>query len=730
MAEDVDEFLHEFLVESYENLDTIESQLIALESARDPEAIATIFRAVHTIKGTSGFFGFALVERVAHVAENLLGKVRDGALELTEARATGLLAANDVLRGLLAGIESTGTEPDHDVDPTVRQLESLTTNDAPQPDRRAATRRADDVIAQAERLLVDGVAPPPAPAAIPATAPAAPTTATPAPASEREPADQRHAEDSTIRLDVGVLDELMNLVGELVLARNSLVRSISRVNDRSLLAQAQRIDLVTSELQGRVLRTRMRPVRAVWSKLPRLVREVSLACGRQVTLELEGEDTELDKSVVEAIKDPMTHCVRNAVDHGIESPEERVAAGKPPAGRLHLRAAHENGQVVIQVSDDGRGIDPDKLRRKAVEKGLLTEDAATRASDREMLDMIFDAGFSTAEKVTEVSGRGVGMDVVRTNVERIGGSVSVSSTVGEGSTFSFTIPLTLAIIPALLVSIGGHRYAIPQSSLVELVRLTGHDAVDQIENMHGLAVHRLRGRLLPIVDGAGVFGVAAATREGRERKTIAVLQSEGGAFGLVVDDVLGTEEIVVKPIGGHYSGIGVFAGATILGDGVVSLIVDVAGLANRADIANAQPDDLRVDDALAAVVDQLPQYIIVAVDGDERHAIPLERVARLEKFEQPEVESVAGNHVVQYRDGLLPLVSLGRTPIEDRPLVVTAILSSTSGEVGLVVDRVVDVAAGTPVPGGTVTVAGSRATAIVDVDELVARCGRLCLGVV
>ena len=747
MPDDVDEFLREFLVESYENLDTIETRLIALESAPDPDAVPAIFRAMHTIKGTSGFFGFGLVERVAHVAENLLGKVRDGALELTEARASALLAANDVLRGLLGCVEATGTEPATDIADLVTRLEALTSGEAPaevaatasagaaaasadtasveapgtaaaptgsgtsEPpaqERRSQTRRADDVIAQAERLLVDAAS---------GGGPAAPS------------ADSRHAEDSTIRLDVGVLDELMNLVGELVLARNSLVRSISRVDDRSLLAQAQRIDLVTSELQARVLRTRMRPVRTVWSKLPRLVREVSLACGRQVTLELEGEDTELDKSVVEAIKDPMTHCVRNAVDHGIEPPEERVAAGKPAAGRLHLRAAHENGQVVIQVSDDGRGIDPDKLRRKAVEKGLLTEEVALRTSDRDMLDMIFDAGFSTAEKVTEVSGRGVGMDVVRTNIERIGGSVSVSSVVGQGSTFSFTIPLTLAIIPALLVAVDGHRYAIPQSSLVELVRLTGEDATNGIEDMHGLSVHRLRGRLLPIVDGARVLGVERSGRHSTERMTIAVLQVDGGAFGLVVDDVLGTEEIVVKPIGGHYSGIGVFAGATILGDGVVSLIIDVAGLANKAEIANANTDDLRGEDLDAALAgDDLPQYIIVATFGDERHAIPLERVARLEKFQQQQVERVTGDYVVQYRDGLLPLITLDHHPLEDRQMVVTAILSSDRGEVGLAVDRVVDVAAGTPVPGGSVTVAGQRATEVVDVDQLVARCAHLCAG--
>ncbi len=548
----------------------------------------------------------------------------------------------------------------------------------------------------------------------------------------RGQAEQRHsAEDSTIRLDVSVLDELMNLVGELVLARNSLVRSISKIEDRSLIADAQRIDLVTSELQGRVLRTRMRPVRTVWAKLPRLVREVSMACGRTVVLEVEGEETELDKSVVEAIKDPMTHCVRNAVDHGIEPSDIRLALGKTREGHLRLKASHENGQVVIVVSDDGRGIDPDKIRAKAVEKGLHSEDVVNRMTDREVLDLIFAPGFSTAEKVTEVSGRGVGMDVVRTNVERIGGTVSVSSVLGQGTTFTFTIPLTLAIIPALLVSIGTHRYAIPQTSLVELVRLTGDDTENLIEDMHGLDVYRLRGKLLPVVDAAGVLKVPKKpARPGRKRLQLAVLQADGRSYGLVVDEVHGTEEIVVKPIGGHYGGIGCFAGATILGDGVVALILDVVGFANRAGVDESRIAEAALTGTVEAVVEQtdLAQFVIVSDNDQRRFAIPLDRVARLEKFHRSAVEEVAGSRVVQYRDGLLPLTTLGGWHHhEDRP-VVTAVLSTSDGELGLVVDRVLDVADGAAAEGGGITVADTRATEVVDVDQLVHSCRHLMAG--
>jgi two-component system chemotaxis sensor kinase CheA len=902
-----DEFLWEFLVESYENLDNIDSRLIALEANQDADAIAAIFRSMHTIKGTSGFFGFGLVERLGHVSENLLGMIRDGALSLTPERASALLAATDGLRALFAGIEATQAEPPYDIAPLTSRLESLMSDDAPaadaptaEPAEAATVGQTDDVVvgeviadeAAAEPVAAEAaepvaaapakerrtrtrkktatpkvvaatdltvadqhgasdagfdteehdefvVAPTAELAAVGAGGPGAPipnppplpdtnlgtsatdardhvasatfasatsasgstasgstTTAasTPGAAGRAAPArpasdrtgdllvaagvlthddlklalqiqgegDKRtlgeilvahgwadhaavqaaltlqrqlrgqtdtktSAEDSTIRLDVSVLDELMNLVGELVLARNSLVRSIGNVEDRSLLADSQRIDLVTSELQARVLRTRMRPIRTVWGKLPRLVREVSNACGKTVLLDLEGEDTELDKSVVEAIKDPLTHCVRNAVDHGIETPAERLAAGKRPEGRLHLRASHENGQVVIQIRDDGKGMDLNKIRAKALERGIHSEDSLSRMSEREVLDLIFAPGFSTAEKVTEVSGRGVGMDVVRTNVERIGGSVQVSTVLGEGTTFTFMIPLTLAIIPALLVSIGSHRYAIPQTSLVELVRLTGDDVDTSLENMHGLTVYRLRGRLLPIVDAASTLGVEhLPTRPGRKRMQIAVLQADGRPFGLVVDEIHGTEEIVVKPIGAHYANIGCFAGATILGDGVVSLILDVAGIADRTNVSIVQEADTAASLERAVFADdQARQYIIVSTADGDRHAVPLDRVARLEKFPRHVVEDVAGSRVVQYRDGLLPLTTIGPWPSSHHRSVVTVVLSSDLGEIGLVVEKVLDVHTGTQESASTITVTDGRAHEIVDVEQLTRSCRHL-----
>jgi len=440
----VDELLREFVIESNENLETIDRDLMTLE--RDPNApdvVASVFRAMHTIKGTAGFFDLPRIERLAHTAETLLGKVRDGVLDPTEARISALLKVADTLRSQLASLDETGTEGDADIDELIERLVALGDADAdaasaaetdatPAPKPKAAPRRRKPKAETAPAPVVTAKADP----------------AQPAPAADVAPAgDRPQAAESSIRVDIGVLDELMTLVGELVLARNELLQAASQIDDRSLAACASRVNLITGDLRERVLKTRMRPVKAVWSALPRLVRDTALACGKHVQVRMEGEDTELDKTVLEAIKDPLTHCVRNSVDHGIESPEARVAAGKPAEGTLTLRASHENGSVVIEITDDGGGINIERVKAKALENGIHTPAQIEQMSDRAIADLIFAPGFSTAGEVTNLSGRGVGMDVVRTNVEKIGGTVDLNSVAGQGCTFTITIPLTLAIIP-------------------------------------------------------------------------------------------------------------------------------------------------------------------------------------------------------------------------------------------------------------------------------------------
>jgi two-component system chemotaxis sensor kinase CheA len=502
---------------------------------------------------------------------------------------------------------------------------------------------------------------------------------------------------------------------------------------------------------------RMQPVGNLWAKVPRVVRDLALACGKQVVVEMEGGATELDKSVIEAIRDPLTHLVRNAVDHGIEAAAARLAAGKPAEGQLRLRAWHEGGQVTLEIADDGAGIDVERVKRRAVEHGLVAGDDAERMTDREAVDLVFLPGFSTAEQVTNVSGRGVGMDVVRTNVERIGGAVEVRSQPGAGTTFRVEIPLTLAIIPALIVACADQRYALPQANLVELVRVG--DAAGA-ETVHGAPVHRLRGRLLPLVRLREQLGLAEPVGPAGAA-AIAVVQAGDRRFGLVVDHVEDTEEIVVKPLARSLRGIGVYAGATTMGDGTVSLILDVPGLAQRAGAAPGPgeraaaghgsagaPGPTGAPDPPAGPRGAEPagggaagQALLVFQTGDDgRMAIPLALVDRLEELPSAAVELAGQDEVVQYRDGILPLVRIsaalperrrqprrGSGPTPDG--VIHVVVSTVGGrQVGLVVDRILDVAeegVWTPAAGsragsaGRVVLAG-RVTELLDLQALVA----------
>jgi chemotaxis protein histidine kinase CheA len=873
----MDDIVKEFLVESNENLDQLDRDLVVLE--KDPNAreiLGSVFRTIHTIKGTSGFLGFSKLESVTHVGENLLSLLREGRLLLNAQITSGLLAMVDAVRQMLVSIENTGQEGEGDYTTIIEVLTSLQGSEKKKKKKSAPVEAA-----------------PPTP---PADPPAAPP-ATVGPSGEMEnpepvrplgemlvqagQADLAEVEEalklqqdgdsrrlgeilvdkgavqpsavlealqvqaeghtsalaeSNIRVDVGLLDKLMNLVGELVLARNQILQFSSTQQDTTFLNTTQRLNLITTELQEGVMKTRMQPIGNIWSKFPRVVRDLATACGKQVHIEMEGKETELDKTIIEAIKDPLTHLARNAVDHGIEAPEKRLAAGKPPQGRLFLRAFHEGGQVNIEISDDGAGIDLERLKHKSLEKGLLTPDQAARMSDRELLNLIFLPGVSTAEKVTNVSGRGVGMDVVKTNIEKIGGTVDIQSRVGQGTTLKIKIPLTLAIIPALMVTSGGDRYAIPQVSLLELVRLEGEQARKGIEMIHGAPVYRLRGHLLPLVhlkrelkgtanaqvqEGASSQVNAsaelldfAAAREKHQRwfdrlhqfldgntaltveqagshndcalgkwlystglkeygdipemqeleKThagfhalvrnvvtfkaaghhaqaeqefanvkptsekivelliqvekkvlesrnvnIVVLQADDRQFGLVVDEINDTEEIVVKPLGKQLKGISTFAGATIMGDGQVALILDVLGLAQRANVVSEVRDRSVTEKAVEAEGrrDEGESLLLLRGPDDGRMAMPLSLVARLEEFSRSNVEKAEGRYVVQYRGQILPLIQLSSALPERRQQPRGLKSSELGGEsekiqvvvytdqgrsVGLVVDRILDIA--------------------------------------
>ncbi|MFO0603455.1 MAG: chemotaxis protein CheW [Polyangiales bacterium] len=542
--------------------------------------------------------------------------------------------------------------------------------------------------------------------------------------------------DSTVRVDVTLLDRLMNLVGELVLARNQILQLRAHTRDTAFAGTSQRLNLITTELQEGVMKTRMQPIGSVWNKFPRVVRDLAHLCNKQVRLDMEGAETELDRTIIEAIKDPLTHVIRNAIDHGIESPAVRAERSKPPVGRLTLRAFHEGGRVNIEVADDGAGIDPERIRQSAVRKGLVSAERAARMTDREAVALVFAPGFSTAAQVTNISGRGVGMDVVKTNIEKIGGSVDIQSAPGAGTTLKIRIPLTLAIVPALIIRDGGDRYAIPQVSLLELVRLEGAAARTGVESIHGAPVYRLRGNLLPLVYLHRTLGEAerpAAASDDDRVLNIVVLQADDRQFGLVVDGVCDTEEIVVKPLGKEIQGVTVFAGATIMGDGRVALILDVPGLAQRGGISVGARDRASADAKSAAGAESNKQALLLfEIEHDGRVAVPLSLVARLEEFPRERIERSGRRQVVQYRDDILPLIDVGQAVIGEptangAAALPTLVYTEQGRSVGLVVRRILDIVEeplvikrGSSTPGllGAATIQG-RVTDVLDVRGVI-----------
>jgi two-component system chemotaxis sensor kinase CheA len=742
----MNEVLREFLIETHEGLAQLDLDLVALEKdPRERQTLARVFRTLHTVKGSAGFLGLQRLLGLAHAAENLLGWLRDGKIEFTEEVASALLRAVDAIRQMLQHVEANETDGDGDYSELIGNLEGFraeaTGRPAPARLAPAATAVAPSASAESASLHVR-------------SAPEA-TIVTQGPPPP-EPAETRAAAvaDTSIRVDVGLLDKLMTLVGELVLARNQILQVGGAQENAAQAGAVQRLNLLTTELQAGVMKTRMQPIGNIWSKFPRVVRDLAVACGKQAYLEMEGRDTELDKSIVEAVRDPLTHLVRNAVDHGIEPPAERLARGKPAEGRVALRAFHEGGKVIIEIADDGGGIDPQRVRAKALNAKLLTPEQADRLSDREVLDLIFLPGFSTADRVTQFSGRGVGMDVVRTNVEKIGGSVTIDSKPGAGTTVRMKIPLTLAIIPALTVTCDGDRYAIPQVSLLELVHLGGEQAGGRIELISDSPVYRLRGNLLPIVYLRRQLGLDRALASngsgGPGEVDVVVLQADDRQFGLVVDAIHDTEEIVVKPLQKQLKGAGVYAGATIMGDGKVALILDVLALARGARVVSEVRDRV-VTDKQASVAERAADRQAVLLFGlpdGSRMAVALTLVARLEEFPRAALERAGARFVVQYRGEILPLIdvarSLRRRPRNGAngaarrdgasfeaggsgPVQVVVCAAGDGRHVGLVVDRILDVTEEAIVARSAAhrrgvlftAVVQERVTEFLDVDALV-----------
>ena len=663
----MDDVLREFLTESNENLVRLEQDIVELERAPgDAALLNSIFRTIHTIKGTCGFLGLERLERVAHSGESVLVLVRDGKLDASPELMTSVLACVDVIKEILATIEKTGNEPAGDDTALIASLDAWVSGEP-------VTSRSPVPVPSTRT-----------PSATP-IAPAAP------PSTNDARAQNTEATDATLRVNVHLLDRLMNLVGELVLSRNQLIQLSSANEDSPYVAPVQRLNRVATDLQEAVMKTRMQPIGNAWGKLPRMVRDLAQETGKRIELELSGAETELDRQILQAIQDPLTHMVRNSADHGVESPAVRRAAGKPETGRVRLNAYHEGGHVLIEVTDDGAGLDAAKIRAKAVERGMLTREAAAALTEAQSLRLIFEPGFSTAEKVTNVSGRGVGMDVVRSNIERIGGVVELSSRVGVGTTVRVRIPLTLAIISGLIVGVSGEWFAIPQIGIVELVRVSEGRS---IENVHGAEFLRLRDSLLPLAHLDALLGLPRKERS--QDYIIVVCQVGDTRFGLVVGEVLDTQEIVVKPVGRMVKHLEMYAGCTILGDGRVIMILDAAGLAAKARISSGSEAAAAAPGAAIASASTREgdrQTLLLLDSGlPALQGVPLSLVARLEEIPASRFERADGRWLVQYRDSLLTIVpardGLDVTAKDPRPVVV---FSDGEHAMGLAVEEIRDI---------------------------------------
>jgi two-component system chemotaxis sensor kinase CheA len=746
----MDELTREFLIESQEGLDRMERCLTDLEARpQDAALLGDIFRSVHTIKGTTGFLGFKRLEKLAHAGENLLGLLRDGKLVADRLIITGLLKLLDGLRSILKSIETEASEGEGEDTALIEQLEELQApahSSAKQPVRMRASAQSASAPASAPPPVAhlrvshshapeDKAVPTPS-----APAPGPADTALPAaralmPEPEADASRPRgqvpgSAAESTLRVDVVLLNRMMNLVGELVLTRNQVLQATAADPNMTLLSR--RLDMVTADLRENVMKARLQPVSNIFSKMPRIVRDLSQSLGRHVRLQVEGQDTELDKSLLEAIKDPLTHAVRNSLDHGIEPPEVRAAAGKDPEGTLKMRASHEGSHVIIEVSDDGAGIAVEKVRQKAIERGLISPERAAQQGERELLQLIFLPGFSTAAAVTNVSGRGVGMDVVRTNVEKIGGKVEIDSRAGKGTTLRLRIPLTLAIIPALIVRSVNQSFALPQGALSELVHIPAEQAGKAIEWMEGAPLYRLRGKLLPLIFLGRMLMPNEDHSSTVERDNfIAVLDADGRRFGLVVDGLADPEEIVVKPLSVVLKDIGLFSGATVLGNGELALILDPGAIAVKAGVTmTADQDVTGIDGEADNNAARGMEYLLVEAGG-RRAAVPLADVLRIEQMPLSRIEYIGYRPILNFEGQLMPVEDSGGVlaAAETNPdaQIIVVVCREGNRHVGIAVSHVLDVAAGgdlfeagTSQRTGGVTLLKDHVTGIVDLASVAA----------
>lgn len=791
----MDDLISEFITETSESLDQLDSELVMLEKNPDDESIlGNIFRVMHTIKGTCGFLGLPRLESVAHAGENVMDKIRGKELEATPDAISLVLESLDRIKELIEFLEEHGEEGEGDDSDLIRRLNhyadtgtvadsegsassaaagsaetaAAATSEAASDDgdfphfmgeddpeiaagiarileKEKAEKNGGDssdaapsdagndfphfmgeddpeIAAGIARILeaeaaknggdtatenyeVADAKAEPAPVAK-ATAPVAktkdaggaakpktkPSAAEKAPAAKAKDAGGASTSNQSIRVNIDVLENLMQMVSELVLTRNQLMQIVRDKEDNEFKAPLQQLSHITSELQEGVMQTRMQPIGNAWAKFPRLIRDLSIELGKSIELVMNGEDTELDRQLLEVIKDPLTHMVRNSCDHGVEDPETRTAAGKPAEGTVTLSAYHEGGHIIIDIKDDGRGINVERIKEKMLERELVSESALAEMSDKDIMQYIFAPGFSTAEQVTAVSGRGVGMDVVRTNIEKIGGTIELDSTWGKGSLVSIKIPLTLAIVSVLLVEVAQQRFAIPQINVLELVRLSP-GAELKMEMINGAPVMRLRNKLLPLITLGNILGEQTDSKALLEKDMyVAVCRVGANDFGILVDRVFDTEEIVVKPVSSILKDISIYSGNTILGDGNVIMILDPNGLAKHANTSQIASESAQSLDVRQKNKDADVGFLLFSAGKGAPKAVPLELVSRLEEIEVKSIEIAGNNPVVQYRGDLMQLVMLSDDmQLPDSGNVEVIVFNYDQHVIGVVVDEILDI---------------------------------------
>jgi two-component system chemotaxis sensor kinase CheA len=696
----MDDLLSEFLIETSESLAKLDLELVELENnPENPEILNSIFRTMHTIKGTCGFVGLPRLEKLAHASENVLVKVRDKLLSIDEEVISVILESIDGVKNIVAKLSETGGEPDGNDNDVIDKLHQVLEQHTQSKSNEAKTTPEEiDFDAIEAPIDLEQIFANPAPS--PPTEPVVHTTSS-TPSIEKS-GDEKNSTDKTsgmndqnqtIRVNINTLENLINMVGELVLTRNQLMQLADNEENSALNLPLYRLNYVTSELQEQVMKTRMQPIGNAWLKLPRIVRDSAKELNKKIDLELLGAETELDRQVIELIKDPLTHMIRNAMDHGIESPADRTKAGKPEKGVIRMNAYHAGGHIIIEVTDDGRGLDVEKIRTKAIEKGLTSIEEASQLTDHQVFQFIFKSGFSTAAVVTNISGRGVGMDVVRTNIEKIGGTIEIRSKQHKGTTFNIKIPLTLSIVSALIAEVAGYRFAIPQLNILELVHIS-ENSTNKIEYVNGHPVLRLRQKLLALAHMDELLGLDSKNRTD-DKLYVIVLQVGTSFFGIIVDKVFNTQEIVVKPVSSLIRNLSIFAGNTILGDGGVITILDpnhISGLLSNVNLENAEAQAQTTESTATANKNQETFLLFLTQDRTPK-AISLSTLTRLEQINLSQVEYSENKPCIQYRDNLMSLIFMIDTSQQNvtKPVLV---FSNDSHTLGLVVEEILDIVEG------------------------------------